>query len=243
MVQDHDEARRRMLATLRWEETSGVDHPANEEEGWAVMKSADGAEALGEEMRKLLEEEVGLAKAHQELLEELEVAVGAEGYLADAPDTVKAATTVLLDFLRTFQNEDAGAASPEVGAAKAKHPAKDGMHPKSAVLQLASKVLDLLTQKNRSNGTVTLESFAKALETEWPEFLTKVTAIVQNDDGHDAKTEQIAETVSLLKDRVAAGVVHQDSVGFGELTLKLDPDEHDTRSEANVNGMRSQKFE
>lgn len=29
-----------MLATLRWQETSGVDHPANEEEGWVVLKAA-----------------------------------------------------------------------------------------------------------------------------------------------------------------------------------------------------------
>lgn len=28
------------LATLRWQETSGVDHPANEEEGWVVMKAS-----------------------------------------------------------------------------------------------------------------------------------------------------------------------------------------------------------
>ena len=28
-----------MLTQLRWRETSGVDHPANEEEGWMVMKS------------------------------------------------------------------------------------------------------------------------------------------------------------------------------------------------------------
>ena len=29
---------RRMLTNLHWRETSGVDHPANEEEGWMVMK-------------------------------------------------------------------------------------------------------------------------------------------------------------------------------------------------------------
>jgi hypothetical protein len=31
----------REIVQLKWDETSGVDHPANEEEGWAVMKSED----------------------------------------------------------------------------------------------------------------------------------------------------------------------------------------------------------
>jgi len=31
----------RQVVNLRWTETSGVDHSANEEEGWAIMKSAD----------------------------------------------------------------------------------------------------------------------------------------------------------------------------------------------------------
>ncbi len=35
-----------MLTNLRWRETSGVDHPANEEEGWMVMKQAGEIQSL-----------------------------------------------------------------------------------------------------------------------------------------------------------------------------------------------------
>lgn len=35
-----------MIMGLRWEETSGVDHPANLEEGWAVIKSRSGKISL-----------------------------------------------------------------------------------------------------------------------------------------------------------------------------------------------------
>ncbi|KKK92789.1 hypothetical protein LCGC14_2699430, partial [marine sediment metagenome] len=43
-----------MIVGLTWEETSAVDHPANEEEGWAVMKSAD----AGDGSRDLSDDEL-----------------------------------------------------------------------------------------------------------------------------------------------------------------------------------------
>lgn len=44
----------REIGTLRWEETSGVDHPANEQEGWVIMKSAGPDEYTPDEAIEIL---------------------------------------------------------------------------------------------------------------------------------------------------------------------------------------------
>lgn len=79
------------LLNMRWQETSGVNHPANLEEGWALMKNRD---ALASELLELLaEEEDDVAKA-VELAEMLESAD-----FDDAPVNVQAAANVLTDYL------------------------------------------------------------------------------------------------------------------------------------------------
>lgn len=94
-------APRRMLTNLRWKETSGVDHPANEEEGWMVMK------AMGTALEDLLKEEADFQKNGERVL-----AILNAFDFTEAPKNVQTASKVIAQWL-----------TEEVGASeKAEHP-------------------------------------------------------------------------------------------------------------------------
>lgn len=83
------------LEAITWQETSGVDHPANLEEGWVVLKSADGSESrLSEEdlaaVAQAEEEWVRKAVAGRDVLVSLD--------LSDAPADVRKAQETLLGY-------------------------------------------------------------------------------------------------------------------------------------------------
>lgn len=91
---------RRMLTNLRWRETSGVDHPANEEEGWMVMK------AMGTALEDMLKEEADFQKNGERVL-----AILNAFDFSEAPKSVQTASRVMAQWL-----------TEEVGASeKAEH--------------------------------------------------------------------------------------------------------------------------
>ncbi len=93
---------RRKIVSLDWQETSGVDHPANEEEGWLVMKHNGRVVLTDDELQavsaleEVLEEDDQLHKAHERLQAALQEA---EPSLKDAPAAVKTAAETLGAFL------------------------------------------------------------------------------------------------------------------------------------------------
>ncbi len=93
---------RKRIVSLRWEETSGVDHPANLAEGWLVMKQAGGApltdaelEAITE-LEEVLDEDDELHKAHERLRAVLGDSATS---LKEAPADVKEAVATLIAYL------------------------------------------------------------------------------------------------------------------------------------------------
>lgn len=92
---------RRMLTNINWKETSGVDHPANETEGWLVMK---GSESDQNVLAKLLEEEQEHVRKSGELFKILSTMD-----LGDAPDAVRESGKTIVDWLKEegYQVENA----------------------------------------------------------------------------------------------------------------------------------------
>jgi hypothetical protein len=93
------------LISLRWSETSGVDHSANEEEGWLVMK-ANGQDdaAFAAELETMLKNDELVRKDADVLgaaLDDCE----RDGTLNGAPADVKAAAKTLADWCDQSGNE------------------------------------------------------------------------------------------------------------------------------------------
>ena len=78
----------RELVNMRWQETSGVDRPANQEEGWVLMKNSS-----QELIDLLMEEEDAISKSSDlaSLLEDTD--------LSSAPRQVQTAAQVLNTYL------------------------------------------------------------------------------------------------------------------------------------------------
>jgi hypothetical protein len=190
MPQDDDDIKR--LTSLRWRETSGVDHPANEEEGWVVMKNAEGLsdEDLERELEELIEEETELSKASQDLVRVLE---DAKGYLSDAPREVRSALQTLLTYMKEEYGYGYGYATPDEKEKKRYPTLKD----LAGVLRRAMARLTV-----KSDGQEP-HDFVKALADEWPAFEQEVARIVSGNASADDKRAELAKAVGALREKVA----------------------------------------
>jgi len=181
---------RKLIVDMRWDETSGVDHPANEEEGWIVMKSAD---VDVQDLEELIKAEEAFAKAFDTLTSALEATD-----LSGAPDEVQAAAGILSKWLKEVaygvgygpppssdSDKDTGYPRPRVGALQALWRAVRG------------RVL------GKQQETETEEAFQKAIEAEWPTFCTDVAAIIHSDESVEERTTKVRERVTQLKKSVA----------------------------------------
>jgi hypothetical protein len=100
------------LVSLRWGETSGVDHSANEEEGWLVMK-ANGQDdtAFAAELEAMLKRDEDVRKDADVLSAALDD-IEKDGTLDGAPANVKAAAKTLADWCDQSGNEDTADSKP-----------------------------------------------------------------------------------------------------------------------------------
>jgi hypothetical protein len=173
----------KMIVDLRWEETSGVDHPANQTEGWVVMKNAEENDDETVDLDAMI-------KAEAEVIKGFEDAVAAlQGLdLKDAPPAVQAAIKVLVDYLQGYgygykPPEGAGYPAPAAGAA-----ADDKGYPKPrpALLRIAQKILDRLTRAGKADEVRDDDDGEDkemvALKAAWPEFCDEVAKAVTAKD-------------------------------------------------------------
>lgn len=191
---DHDD--RKLIVDMRWEETSGVDHPANEEEGWIVMKSAD---VDGPDLAELIKAEEEFAKAFDALTGALD---GAD--LSGAPEEVQNAASILLKWLKEVANS-VGYGQPEGGEGKgAGYP-----RPRIGALQaLWDHVRGRLLGKQREAEAEA--AFEKVIKAEWPTFCEDVAAIIHSDESAEDRTTKVRERVEVLKAAVVATETDDD---------------------------------
>jgi hypothetical protein len=119
------------LVSLRWGETSGVDHSANEEEGWLVMK-ANGQDdtAFAAELEAMLKRDEAVRKDADVLSAALDD-IEKDGTLDGAPANVKVAAKTLADWC-----SQSGSETPEE---KPMTTRKDAVGFVQKLLQLARK--------------------------------------------------------------------------------------------------------
>lgn len=97
--------KRYLLTNIDWEETSGVDHPANQVEGWMVMKSEEDIVAKVEQELELIEKANDLFRMLVEFMRR-----------EDLPNNIKAASKMILDWLveqGLVDGDDYGYPSPQ----------------------------------------------------------------------------------------------------------------------------------
>lgn len=79
------------LVSVDWDEVSGVDHPANQSEGWLVVKSADGGST---ELNKSSDDDVDDSEVIAEIL---------SNYLDGAPSDISDAAQKVIDYIATVE--------------------------------------------------------------------------------------------------------------------------------------------
>lgn len=87
----------RMLTNIKWKETSGVDEPANEEEGWIIMKMKE----LGDELDEVLKAEAERVEKQEQLYAILAAIDWNEAPYEKALQDIKAAVQTILGWLET----------------------------------------------------------------------------------------------------------------------------------------------
>jgi hypothetical protein len=173
----------RTIVELRWEETSGVDHPANLEEGWVVMKSADAAatpapakEAGMSDLDTIIKEESDRLEASAGLLKTL--TDSRDGIFKDAPEHVAAA----LDSLVKHLESDDMAAAPD----------------NKTVKGLAGFVARVIASLNKKSDTVT-DPEVSTPDAAKAAFLKTVTEIKASDATPDEKRAQVDKAFAALE--------------------------------------------
>lgn len=192
MVCEMADSDHKLIVDMRWDETSGVDHPANEEEGWIVMKSAD---VDVQDLEELIKAEEEFAKAFDALTSALE---GTD--LSGAPKEVQDAASTLLKWLKeAAYGYGYGYAQPGGDEGK------DGGYPKprvGALQALWDRVRGRVLGKQKQAEAEA--AFQKAVEALWPAFCEDVAAIINSGEGTEVRVTKVRERVQQLKMDVGA---------------------------------------
>jgi len=172
------------IIDLRWDETSGVDHSANNEEGWAVMKNADVAGV--EDLDKLIEQEATLAKAADDLLAQLKALKG-----TDVPKEVSSACDVISKYLESQY----GYGTPDGGK-------PDEVPVPKSFAALVRSLWEKVTSARKPAYPPPLTR--KAIEAELPEFGKQVASVYRSEATNEEKASQLTKIVNDLRTKVEA---------------------------------------
>lgn len=177
-----------MLTNILWQETSGVDHPANLEEGWLVMKTVEN------EMDVILK----TAKAHIEKQDKLMSLLQGTDF-KDAPDNVKASVTVLMDWLK---EEGYGELETKQGKPEdygCEMPTKKGL-----IQALQEAIRSVFSHKVKKYATT-----EEALTACWPSFQAEVDAILKSSDDKVVKKQKADQAVDNLAKLVGESLIKE----------------------------------
>jgi len=185
-----------MIVGLTWEETSAVDHPANEEEGWAVFKAVDmdgdGGDTrdeieTDEDLDKLVDEERAAIEKEQNALNEI------AGLITDAPDEVSGAFEVVTKWLKATH-----ASSTDVED-------EVSLTSKGFLRQVYRMVQRAV--KGPTPKTYSEKQISALLQTALPDLIKDLATIFNDKDADKkAKAARVKELLAVLREQVEAGL-------------------------------------
>lgn len=188
----------RALQDIDWEETSGVDHPANQEEGWMVMKSLMQTEGA-DDLLKMIESEERMTKAYEGLGQAL-IVVSEGEFMDDAPDDVRksaenvAAWLVKSGYVQTTKKQPANAAEPFA---------------RSRTLVALKDFLGRLVgkaEKTEGEPAQEVDVIKEAFAQTWPAFCETIANIKKSQAAADVKKSLIAKAVADLSSSVQEAI-------------------------------------
>lgn len=177
----------RMLASIDWQETSGVDHPANLEEGWALMKAITDGGSMGD-MTKAIEEEELLVKAQDSMARLLTVSAEA-GYFTAAPGDVRKAVDTLTGW---FSKEGFGVEGKPEAARKSTRQQFLDLMKRMLGSPAGAAAQDALTAEDEE------AQIGASLKAAWPTFSNNITSIAKARVDRAEKAAAVGEAVGLL---------------------------------------------
>lgn len=209
----------RALVDIKWQETSGVDHPANEEEGWMVMKTAEEV-SVTTELAKAVEEEMELIKAHEVLGGLLQKLRDGET-LAQAPDHVQKAADTLLAWFDQLGYIAKSEASQSVEATSPlKLSARERMY--RALRSLIGRAQREEKAAKTAPGTSEQEEvqeLMRAFAKNWPPFIASVVTMKKSGTAsRDALEEAVSKlSASIFEALTATAAEKADSADAGSV--------------------------
>lgn len=218
----------RMLTNIKWKETSGVDDPANEEEGWIIMK------AIGNELDDILEAEAKRVEKQEQLYAILAAIDWNEAPYEKALQDIKAAVQTILGWLEAEGYGKAGdygyvapdtegdeCVCPSCGtkiAHQLRTPCNEMDCPKCDTKMVrVTKIKDnkVVSWKSLKNAIyeaiisvfsrkkvykITDEKVMKAIKQYWNEFCKNISFLVKSVDKN--KNKQILEVLDTLETNI-----------------------------------------
>lgn len=185
------------LTTVRWRESSGVDHSANEEEGWLIMKER--GQDTESQLTEFVKREEEITQDARTLFEAL---AKMDKHLGDAPSEIQRAVDRIgaylgdefadLDFNKKLHDEDEDERQRE-REEREKKGGKGGV----------KKYLERFLKGLGITQIVEDALVEKALEKAWPAFIKAVAELVRSDDAPEEKQEKVIKLVADLKSKVA----------------------------------------
>jgi hypothetical protein len=171
----HKEGRpRREIVDFDWHETSGVDWPANEEPGWALLKSMTNTRDIAQ-LEDLLKAEAANIQRDHTLLSALQVVD-----TTTWPDDIQKAVTDISDFLE-------GQYGPEISKAD------DQMTPKRILAAMVSYIQNLGKPAPQFDADAEV---AKAITDHWPILCKAVATVLSSAAPVDIKKNALHDVLA-----------------------------------------------
>lgn len=215
---------RRMLTDIKWKETSGVDFPANQEEGWLVMKQA----GIADELEEILKTEAEFVEKQERLYAVLAAIEWDKAPYSDAPDDVKAASKTLQDWLeaeghaepkegkkpsdysyaepaKKVEDEDVNKAEAESEepygkpSKKTEDKEKEYPIPRKKLIQALYEAVRQVFSRRKPIG-ISLES-AKIIKSGWGGFLEDAFGILRSPEDSELKKVKLGSLVEAFKNQ------------------------------------------
>lgn len=196
MLSKDEKEKKAFLSKVRLSGTAGVSSPAHEHEGWLIMKSAFSdlkeevsmEKELETQLTTLLETAERYSEQHTVLTKAL---AGAEEYLDEAPENVKAAAVTLYNYLHVIETAEEPANDT---VAKSEEPAEEKKP--GLMARIASALAKNSATASPEAEVVTeapVEPEASATPTEevldWDSFLSDVKTTIQKKLGEEDSTD------------------------------------------------------
>jgi len=202
---DKTRQRQKMIVRFDWDDLSGVDHPANEEEGWMILK-----QKFEGNLDELVAQEEERIQKDLQLLRYLDSLD-----FTDAPEDVQKALQTVVTWLEEQYNDLETATSNDQTDEVKKHELPFG-----AVAKLVARVFKTIfigaevakEVAEVANTPSDEEKVVKALQQAWPHFLTDVAAIFTGNPDITIRKTAAQDAIERLQAAVISALSEEEHI-------------------------------